>query len=90
MSTRDWSTVQSRRSFPTLVWFGAGCLRDLLAALQEIGGTSPLIVTDRGLAVSDSIAWARAGLQAAGILFAMFSAVQPNRPPIMSQTVSRR
>jgi alcohol dehydrogenase class IV len=78
MPAHDFSSLQTRWGFPTLVWFGAGRLAGLPAALAEIGGTSPLIVTDRGLAASSMVAGAQAACAAAGIVSGLFSAVQPN------------
>lgn len=74
----DWNDLQSRWSFPTLVWFGAGRLSQLPAALAEIGAARPLVVTDRGLAASDILRAAGAALTTAGLPHGSFSAVQPN------------
>ena len=78
MSDLDWTTLQTRWSFPTLVWFGAGRLAELPAALAELGVTKPLLITDRGLAGAGIIANAQAALEAAGLPHGLFSDVQPN------------
>ncbi|MFD2174033.1 iron-containing alcohol dehydrogenase [Rhodobacter lacus] len=74
----DFSTLQTRWGFPTLVWFGAGRLADLPAALAEIGAKAPLIITDRGLASSTIVAAAQAACAKAGLMAGLFSEVQPN------------
>ncbi|OOY11961.1 alcohol dehydrogenase [Thioclava marina] len=78
MTEYDFANLQTRWSFPTLVWFGAGRLSDLPGALAEIGGKAPLIITDRGLAASSIITGAQQTLKAAGIASGFFCEVQPN------------
>ncbi|GAA6199319.1 iron-containing alcohol dehydrogenase [Aquicoccus sp. SU-CL01552] len=78
MTAYDFTTLQANWSFPTLVWFGAGRLADLPAGLDEIGGRAPLIITDRGLAVSDIVVQAKAAFESIGITPGLFSDVQPN------------
>ncbi len=39
-------------SFPTKIIFGAGAIANLVAALREVGGKRPLLVTDKGLVAS--------------------------------------
>lgn len=41
--------IEGRFSFPTQVVLGAGCVRGLAAALDELGVRNPLLVTDPGL-----------------------------------------
>ncbi|WP_295530529.1 iron-containing alcohol dehydrogenase [uncultured Thioclava sp.] len=78
MTAHDFTTLQTRWSFPTLVWFGAGRLADLPAGLAEIGARAPLIISDRGLAASDIVAQAKAAFESVGIAPGLFCDVQPN------------
>ncbi len=48
--------VTATWGFPTKVWFGAGRLGDLPAAVRQCGATRPLLVTDRGLATLPMVA----------------------------------
>lgn len=78
MTAHDFTTLQTRWSFPTVVWFGAGRLADLPVGLAEIGARAPLIITDRGLAASGIVAQAKAAFESAGIAPGLFCDVQPN------------
>ena len=64
--------------FPTKVWFGAGRLHDLPAAVRQCGASRPLLVTDRGLAALPIVTDAVAVLRDAGLHCAVFSEVKPN------------
>ncbi len=70
--------VTATWGFPTKVWFGAGRLGDLPAAVRQCGATRPLLVTDRGLATLPMVAEAVALLADAGLTCAVFAEVKPN------------
>ncbi len=62
----DWN-------YPTRIRFGAGRIAELADACRAAEIARPLLVTDRGLAPSDMIAWAVADLAGAGLEVAVFS-----------------
>jgi len=62
----DWN-------YPTRIRFGAGRIGELPQACNAVGISRPLLVTDRGLAPSDMIAWAVGNLVDAGLEVAVFS-----------------
>lgn len=70
--------VTANWGFPTKVWFGAGRLHDLPAAVTLLGATRPLLVTDRGLAALPMVTDAMALLEGAGLPCAVFAEVRPN------------
>ncbi|MGE3148936.1 MAG: iron-containing alcohol dehydrogenase [Pseudorhodoplanes sp.] len=65
-------------NYPTSVWFGAGRISELPAAVQKAGMKNPLLVTDPFLATQPMTQKAVASLQAAGIPCKVFSDVKPN------------
>ncbi|MEK7729383.1 MAG: iron-containing alcohol dehydrogenase, partial [candidate division KSB1 bacterium] len=65
-------------SFPTKIIFGAGALDSLSAAVLEINGKRPLLVTDKGVVASGIIAQVTARLQPAQIGYAIFDDVASN------------
>ena len=62
----DWN-------YPTRIRFGPGRIAELAESCRSVGIARPLLVTDRGLAPTDMIAWAVAGLVGAGLDVAVFS-----------------
>lgn len=65
-------------SYPTMVRFGAGRIKELADACIEAGIQNPLLVTDRGLADLKITRRALDILDEAGLGRAMFSDVDPN------------
>jgi alcohol dehydrogenase class IV len=65
-------------NFPTPIWFGAGRIKDLALACQQMGIEKPLFVTDEGLVKLDIVAEAVAVLEQHGIEFTIYSDVQGN------------
>ena len=65
-------------SYPTMVRFGAGRIKELADACIEAGIQNPLLVTDRGLADLEITRRALDILDEAGLGRAMFSDVDPN------------
>jgi alcohol dehydrogenase len=71
-------TLTANWNYPTTVRFGAGRIRELPKACQDLGMRRPLLVTDPGLAALPMVASILADLKAAGLEAALFSDVQPN------------
>ena len=65
-------------NYPTTVWFGAGRISELAAAVQKAGMKSPLFVTDPFLAKQPMTQKAIEQLSAAGIMAKLYSDVKPN------------
>ena len=70
--------LSGRWNYPTSIRFGAGRIRELPSACRELGISTPLLVTDAGLAklpvVTDTVDLCNAG----GLRCAVFSDVQAN------------
>ena len=60
-------TITANWSYPTNVRFGAGRISELAEACTEAGITSPLLVTDRGLAGLPITEKALSIMEAAGL-----------------------
>eukprot|EP01037_Dinobryon_pediforme_P011774 gene11774-11865_t len=71
-------SVRANWNYPTTIWFGAGRIADLADACKKSGMTSPLLVTDPGLAAMPMIAEAMAALKSAGLSAGLFSKVKSN------------
>ncbi|MEM7076061.1 MAG: iron-containing alcohol dehydrogenase [Pseudomonadota bacterium] len=65
-------------SYPTAIKFGAGRIRELPEACAQAGITSPLLVTDKGLANLPITTETLDILDAAGLGCALFAEVDPN------------
>ncbi|MDZ7268107.1 MAG: iron-containing alcohol dehydrogenase [candidate division KSB1 bacterium] len=65
-------------SFPTKIIFGPGAISRFEAALTELGGVRPLIVTDKGLVASGIIKQVIVPLKKAGLEFSVFDEVVSN------------
>ena len=63
---------------PALILFGEGSLARIGEALQKIGVSRPLVVTDRGLVSTPVFAALRGALSSAGIEFGVFSDTVPD------------
>ncbi len=68
----------TRFSFPTMISYGPGAVKQLCDNLAEVNITCPLIVTDPGLLSTPAFASVESVLKEAGILFGVFSDIQPN------------
>ncbi len=73
-------------SFPTKIIFGAGALEHLRAAVHEINGKRPLLVTDKGVVTSGIIEQVTAQLKRAQLDYAVFDGVASN--PIEENVVA--
>src|SRR5262245_36763262 len=62
-------------SFPTTIRFGAGAIRELPVELRRLGTSRPLLVTDSGLAATETF---QRVVKEAGEQVACFSGVHPN------------
>ena len=71
-------TITANWSYPTAIRFGAGRISELAEACAEAGITSPLLVTDRGLAGLPITEKALSILDAAGLGRSVFAEVDPN------------
>ena len=65
-------------SYPTIMKFGAGRIKELAEACSSVGIKRPLLVTDRGLATLPITAQALDILDNAGLGRALFADVDPN------------
>ena len=65
-------------SYPTLIKFGLGRIRELADHCKAVGLKKPLLVTDKALAALPITAQALAILEAGGLGHAIFSEVDPN------------
>jgi alcohol dehydrogenase class IV len=65
-------------SFPTKIIFGAGALEHLSAAMHEISGKRPLLVTDKGVVTSGILDQVATQLKAANLDYAVFDGVASN------------
>jgi alcohol dehydrogenase class IV len=72
------NSLSANWNYPTPIRFGPGRIRELAAVVAAAGIKRPLLVTDAGLAGLPMIADALAGLEAAGMPRALFSAIKPN------------
>jgi alcohol dehydrogenase class IV len=64
--------------YPTAIRAGIGRIQDLASTCQELGMTSPLLITDPGLAELPMLQDALANCQQAGLKCAIFSQVKGN------------
>ena len=71
-------TITANWSYPTAIRFGAGRISELAEACAEAGITSPLLVTDRGLAGLPITEKALSIMDAAGLGRSVFAEVDPN------------
>ncbi len=76
--TDDIADLKATWSFPTQILFGAGRIRNLARACQELGMTRPLLVTDPGLADLPMVTQARAANERAGLPTGLFSEIRGN------------
>lgn len=65
-------------SFPTKIIFGPGAIARLGAALTELGGIRPLVVTDKGIVASGIIKQVTVPLKKNGVEFSLFDNVTSN------------
>ncbi|NUO79279.1 iron-containing alcohol dehydrogenase [candidate division KSB1 bacterium] len=65
-------------SFPTKIIFGPGALDHLSAAVHEIGGKRPLLVTDKGVIASGIVEQIQTKLKQANLNSAIFDEVASN------------
>lgn len=65
-------------SFPTKIIFGPGAIAQLGAALTELGGIRPLVVTDKGIVASGIIKQVTVPLKKNGVEFSLFDNVTSN------------
>lgn len=65
-------------NFPTPIWFGAGRIKELGLACQQMGIKNPLFVTDEGLVKLGIVAQAVGVLERQEIEFTIYSDVQGN------------
>lgn len=65
-------------SFPTKIIFGPGAIAHLGAALTELGGIRPLVVTDKGIVASGIIKQVTVPLKKNGVEFSLFDNVTSN------------
>jgi len=68
----------TRFSFPTIICFGPGAVKQLPDCLREVDIKNPLLVTDPGLHQTDVFTAVEKVLQKAKVSFAVFGEVQPN------------
>jgi len=71
-------TLTANWSYPTAIRFGAGRIAELPAACKQAGISTPLLVTDRGLAHVEITARTLDILEQAGLGRAIFAEVDPN------------
>jgi len=71
-------TLTANWSYPTQIRFGAGRIAEIGRACKAAGISSPLLVTDRGLAGLPITARTLDLMEAAGLGRALFSEVDPN------------
>lgn len=64
--------------YPTAIRAGIGRIQDLASTCQELGMTSPLLITDPGLAELPMLQDALANCQQAGLRCAIFSQIKGN------------
>ncbi len=79
-------------SFQTVpvLHFGEGCLALLAEQVAALGGTRPLIVTDRGIVAAGLIAPVESALQDAGLIASVFDAVVADPPEsIVIEAIAR-
>ncbi len=74
----DPARLTANWPFPTPVRFGPGRLAELGKTCARLGFTRPLVVTDAGLAKTEIVARAMAGLGEAGLTATLFSEVKSN------------
>jgi hypothetical protein len=65
-------------NYPTAVRVGAGRLREVSSACQELGITAPLLVTDPGLLAWSMVEQTVECCRTAGLACRVFSAIKPN------------
>ncbi|MEM8548714.1 MAG: iron-containing alcohol dehydrogenase, partial [Pseudomonadota bacterium] len=65
-------------NYPSTIWFGAGRIAELSTACSRLSMTTPLFVTDRGLADLPMVRDAVASVAAAGLAPVLFGDVQGN------------
>ncbi len=67
-----------RFSFPTIVTYGPGAVKQLPLCLEEVGMTRPLLLTDSGLTRTDTFKMVEAVLKESQVPYVVFSDVHPN------------
>ncbi|MSP83744.1 MAG: iron-containing alcohol dehydrogenase [Alphaproteobacteria bacterium] len=78
MTAIDPKTLRGNWNYPTTVKFGPGRIAELAEACRGLGMTSPLLVTDPGLAQLPMVAAAIAANGTAGLPTGLFSALRAN------------
>ncbi|MBS4959196.1 MAG: iron-containing alcohol dehydrogenase [Clostridiales bacterium] len=63
---------------PTKIVYGPGCLKDVTAQLQAIGGKRPILVTDKGVQKAGIAAQVTDQLDQAGISYVIYDGVEAN------------
>ena len=71
-------SLEGNWNYPTSIRFGAGRIRELPDACEELRIRNPLLVTDPGLAKMDIVTQTKAIIEAAGLPITVFSDVRPN------------
>lgn len=69
---------QTNWNYPTTMWVGQGRIQSLVEACQQLKISSPLFVTDKGLAHLDIVSNTLAILSKANVSHSLFSDVQGN------------
>jgi len=72
------SNLSGNWNYPTNIRFGAGRIAELADTCKELSITSPLLVTDRGLAPLDIVTDAMASCEASGLSCTVYSDVDGN------------
>jgi 4-hydroxybutyrate dehydrogenase len=67
-----------RFSFPTIICYGPGAVRQAPLCLEEVEVGKPLLVTDNGLTKTEAFAIVEKTLDQAGVSYVVFSGVHPN------------
>ena len=65
-------------NFPTTIWFGAGRIKEIATACNQLNISKPLFVTDEGLVKLKIVADTLEILKEKGLNFSLFSEVQGN------------
>jgi len=70
--------LRANWNYPGAITVGAGRIAELAAACKALGMSSPLLITDPGLAALPMVAKAVANCEKAGLRCGLFSAIQAN------------